>query len=225
MSARVHLSNVVVAPVVLAAAVVLASCGGEPAAPTAAPSSSPTPSQSDIVLGAPYADAAEYKYVFPGYSTGGASGAPWGFEHEGLDFIIAGGGARVLAPAEGAVEQIELYQNPRNGQWQVNLRVRFNPRFAYDVLFEPRAPSQSVIADQRAAIPLLEGQRVTKGQLLGRILDLSRGDRSAGEPGIHFDVWRDESNVCPEPYFEPAARAGALALLHAAFPQARLCYP
>jgi hypothetical protein len=43
--------------------------------------------------------AAEFKYVFPGYSAGAASGAPWGFEHQGIDFIAARSSARVLAPA------------------------------------------------------------------------------------------------------------------------------
>jgi murein DD-endopeptidase MepM/ murein hydrolase activator NlpD len=208
--------------------VLLAACKSGPTTPTAPPSGSPspTPPEGDIALSAPYADAAEFKYVFPGYSEGAASGAPWGFQHQGLDYILARNGARVLAPAGGSVEQVALYQNPNShGQWQVNLRVRFSARFSYDIYFEPRAHSESAVADQRAAILVSDGQRINKGDLLGGILDLSHGDRSAGEPGIHFDLLKDDQNVCPQPYFDPAALAGTLTLLRAKFPGAKLCYP
>jgi hypothetical protein len=176
-------------------------------------------------LGPLYADLDEYKYIFPGYSIGQASGAPWGFEHLGLDMIIAHSGANVIAPAGGVVEALDIYCNPRNDQWQVNLHIRARTSILYNILFEPRAPSESEVAGQWEAIPLSIGQRVNRGDLLGRMLDLSHGDRSAGEPGIHFDVWVDDQVVCPEPYFEPDALAGMLVLVGRMFPGAKLCYP
>lgn len=192
----------------------------------------PTPSDSDdsfaeqaFFLGPLYTDTGEYKYVHPGYSVGEESGAPWSFGHLGLDMIIAPSGADVIAPAAGVVEVLDIYCNPRNNQWQVNLHIRSSSKFAYHILFEPRAPSESEVTLQREAIPLIIGQNVNQGELLGRMLDLSHGDRSGGEPGIHFDLWINGEVVCPEPYFEPDAHAGMLTLVQAMYPGAKLCYP
>ncbi len=109
--------------------------------------------EGDIVLDVLFADAEEFKYIHPGYSAGVGSGAPWGFEHLGLDFITATNEAKVLAPAGGVIEEVNIYMNPRNNQWQVNVRVKYNEDFIYHILFEPRAPSEDEIALQRAAIP------------------------------------------------------------------------
>lgn len=189
------------------------------------PTGTAAPSSEDFSLAALYQDASQYKYIFPGYSMGTDSGAPWGFEHLGLDMLIATSGAAVLAPADGVVENLVTYCNPRNNQWQVNLLVRYNSSITYNILFEPRAPSESEVAQQWDALPLTIGQPVRQGDLLGAMLDLSHGDRSGGEPGLHFDLWIDGDIVCPEPYFQPQAHAGMLALVQAKFPGAKLCYP
>jgi hypothetical protein len=193
--------------------------------PTAVGSSDVSLPEEAFSLGLLYADTDEYKYVHPGYSIGEESGAPWGFEHLGLDLIIAQSGAGVIAPADGVVEELVIYCNPRNNQWQVHLQIRSGSKFAYHIMFEPRAPSESEVALQWDAIPLSIGQKVNQGDLLGRMLDLSHGDRSGGEPGIHFDLWMNDEVVCPEPYFEPDALAGMLALVQAMYPGAKLCYP
>ncbi len=189
-----------------------------------AESDDPMP-EGDIVLDVLFADVQEFKYIFPGFACSDTSGAPWGFAHLGTDVIAAQSGARVLAPADGTVEEVNVYMNPRNNQWQVNVRVRYNSTFVYHVLFEPRAPSESENALQRSAIPISPGQKVHKGDLLGRQLDLSHGDLSAGEAGIHFDVWKGNDNICPQPYFTANALAQMMNLLHAKFPNASLCYP
>jgi hypothetical protein len=181
--------------------------------------------EGDIILDVLFADAEEFKYIHPGYSAGVGSGAPWGFEHLGLDFITATNGAKVLAPAGGVVEEVNIYMNPRNNQWQVNVRVKYNEDFIYHILFEPRAPSEDEIALQRAAIPISVGQKVAEGELLGKILDLSHGDLSGGEAGIHFDLRKNEELVCPGNYFTLDALEEMLALLWAMYPQAKICYP
>ncbi|HNR69037.1 MAG TPA: hypothetical protein PKN24_13410 [bacterium] len=48
---------------------------------------------------------------------------------------------------------------------------------------------------------------------------------SAGDVTVHFDIWRDEKNICPTPYFTAEAEAAMLALLRAKYPDAELCYP
>jgi hypothetical protein len=201
----------------------LCACGSKsPSSPEPSPSPpepSPPP-EADIVLGAPYAVSAEFKYIHPGYSA--SAGAPWGFVHQGLDLIAAGARGRLIAPASGTVEQVEIYQNEHNGKWQVNLSVRHSARFVYHVLFEPGATSRDRVQQQRDAVPLSPGQPVTPGQALGDVLDLSDGH---DDPTAHVDLWKGDQNICPEPYFTSAARAGLLALLRAKHPGALLCYP
>lgn len=180
---------------------------------------------NDILLDVLFADVTAFKYIHPGYSVGAESGAPWGFEHLGLDYLIAVSGADVLAPAGGIVEEVNIYMNPRNNQWQVNIKVVYSRNFIYHVLFEPRAPTEQEIAQQRAAIPVYVGQPVAQGDLLGKILDLSHGDLSGGEPGIHFDLRKDGTLVCPGDYFSPTALEETMPLLWAMYPEAQICYP
>lgn len=181
--------------------------------------------EGDILLDVLFADAKEFKYIHPGYSEGAESAAPWGFEHKGLDLITSINGAQVIAPAIGVVDEISIYCNPRNNQWQVNMRILYNHEFKYHILFEPRAPSENEIIKQRNAISVSVGQNVKQGELLGKILDLSYGDLSGGEPGIHFDLWKFEEIVCPGNYMTPDAIDRTLELLWAMYPQAKICYP
>jgi len=180
--------------------------------------------EEDIIMDVLFADVEEFKYIHPGYSEGD-SGVPWGFEHLGIDLITAINGAQVLAPADGLVEEVNIYMNPRNNQWQVNVRVVYNKKYIYHVLFEPRAPSEEEIALQFSAIPVSVGQKVTQGDLLGKILDLSHGDLSGGEAGIHFDLRENEVLVCPGYYFNEEALEKMLTLLWAMYPGAKICYP
>jgi hypothetical protein len=172
-----------------------------------------------------FADAGEYKYIHPAYSADAQSGAPWGFKHQGVDLITAKSGACVLVPADGEVQQLVLYLNPVNNQWQVNLHVRYDDRFSYNLFFEPRAHTAEQIALQRAAILVAENDRVTAGDTLGTILNLSSEETGFGDVTVHFDLWVDGQNVCPEPYFKPSVLAAMLSLLHAKYPDGQLCYP
>ncbi len=181
--------------------------------------------EEDIILAAPFANSKEFKYIHPGFSVSADSGAPWRFAHLGMDLIAAKSGARVVAPARGVVDELKIYQNEHNGQWQVNLGVHFNSSFRYHILFEPRAHSQDEVEQQRSAIPLVLGQQLQQGEFIGTILDLSSGDLSAGEVTIHFDIWKGQKNICPAPYFTAEAYTGMLALVRAMYPGAELCYP
>ena len=179
----------------------------------------------DIVLAPPYAEMLEFKFIHPGFAASAASGAPWGFVHLGMDLIVAGGSARVIAPADGKVEEVYIYQNEHNGEWQVNLRIRYNLEFVYHLLFEPRARSRAEVEPQFNAIAPKVGQYVKQGDSIGVIFDLSGGVHPNGEASVHFDIWRGEANICPAPYFTSAAQTGMLALVRAKHPGAQLCYP
>lgn len=181
--------------------------------------------EGDIVLDVPFANISEFKYIHPGFSVSADSGAPWGFTHLGLDLILAGDSAHVIAPSSGTIEFADIYQNEHNFQWQVNLRVRFNEEFLYHLLFEPRAHTREEAEYQRAAMPLVVGQKVERGDFLGTIFDLSGGDMSGGGATVHFDIWKGEQNICPAPFFTPEAYESMVKLLHAMYPGAELCYP
>lgn len=181
--------------------------------------------QEEFSLSYLFTDAGEYKYIHPGYSADDQSGSPWGFKHQGLDLIAAKSGAWVLAPADGEVQQLVLYLNPVNDQWQVNLHIKYDDRFSYNLFFEPRAHSAERIALQRAAIRVAENDRVTAGDTLGAILNLSSEETGFGDVTVHFDLWVDGQNVCPEPYFKPQVLTAMLSLLHAKYPDGKLCYP
>jgi murein DD-endopeptidase MepM/ murein hydrolase activator NlpD len=183
-------------------------------------------SEERFTLAAPYAILTEFKYIFPGFSVSADSGAPWGFAHLGLDLIVANEKAQVIAPADGIVEKKELYQNEHNGQYQVNLRIRYDSEFVYHLLFEPRAKTILLGVKQFAAIISLQpGQKIKQGDFLGEILDLSGGDYSTGGATVHFDIWKDGQNICPAPYFTLDAYTGMLTLVRNKFPGAELCYP
>ncbi|MDM7926493.1 MAG: hypothetical protein QUS35_10805 [bacterium] len=183
------------------------------------------PGRAEFSLSVPYAEASEFKYIFPGFADSDTTGAPWGFSHQGLDLIPAGDSAAVIAPCGGVVEELKVYQNERNGQWQVNMTVRFDEAYVYHLLYEPRAHSEAEARVQRNAIPFSPGQRVDRGDDLGRLYNFSKGDMSGGDVTLHFDIWKNGRNICPEPYFTPEARGAMLALLTARFPAAQLCYP
>ncbi|MBN1780767.1 hypothetical protein JW948_06555 [bacterium] len=178
-----------------------------------------------FVLSESWVDISEFRYIHPGFSVSADSGAPWGFAHLGLDLILAGDSAHVIAPSGGTVEFADIYQNEHNLQWQVNLRVRFDGEFIYHMLFEPRAHTREEAEFQRAAMPLTVGQRVKRGDFLGMIYDLSGGDMSSGGATVHFDIWKGDQNICPAPYMTSEAYEGMLFLIRSMYPDADLCYP
>ena len=181
--------------------------------------------EEDFTISCFFTDAGDFKYIHPAYSEDEGSGAPWGFKHQGVDLITAKSGPCVLVPADGLVQQVVEYFNPVNNQWQVNLHVRCSDRISYNLFFEPRAHTVSEVALQRAAIRAAENDRVTAGDTLGFILNLSSEASGFGDVTVHFDWWVDGRNVCPEPYFKPEALSAMLSLLHAKYPDGRLCYP
>jgi hypothetical protein len=127
-------------------------------------------------------------------------------------------------PADGLVQEVVQYLNPVNNQWQVNLHVKYDDRFSYNLFFEPRAHTAEQIALQRAAILVAENDRVTTGDTLGTILNLSSEETGFGDVTVHFDLWVDGQNVCPEPYFKTKVLTAMLSLLHAKYPDGQLCY-
>jgi hypothetical protein len=172
-----------------------------------------------------FTDASEFKYIDPAFSADSSSGAPWEIKHLGIDLITAAeNGTCLLVPADGKVQQVVMYLNPKNNQWQMNLHIRYDDRFSYNLFIEPRAHTAEQIAIQRAAIPVHENDQVTAGDTLGTILNLSSEETGFSDVTVHFEVCVDSENVCPEPYFKPEVLTAILSLLHAKYPDGKLCY-
>jgi hypothetical protein len=80
-----------------------------------------------------------------GYDT---SGVPWDFGPLGLDLNPAADSASVIATPGGIVEELKVFQNERNGMWQVNRMGRFVAEFVCRLRRGPMAHSESEIRSQ-----------------------------------------------------------------------------
>jgi murein DD-endopeptidase MepM/ murein hydrolase activator NlpD len=164
----------------------------------------------------PYAYQSEMNVINEAYSE--TTACPWGFVHLGIDFFPVGDLATFRAASAGTIERLERYHNPVSGTWQVNLDLRINSMYRLGYAFEPFSTNEAHADTQMANISVVQGQSVIQGQVLGRLL--ARG----GGAHVHFSLYRDGTNVCPESYFTLEARDSILAILHRTFPGAFLCY-
>lgn len=201
---------------VLACALAVPGCGGGGATTPGAPST-PTPSSpATLTLMTPYVSSADVAAIREAFSTSAA--APWGFAHNGIDFFPTGDLRPFQAACAGTVEAVEPRANEITGNWQVNLRIRFDATFVVEYAFEPFSPSQADGQLQREALTVSAGGRVTSGQSLGRLV--SRGNGAH----VHFSVFRNGVAVCPEPYFTADARNSVMALVQRDGPSWNMCY-
>lgn len=164
----------------------------------------------------PYSYQSEMASINEAYSETDA--CPWGFVHKGIDFFPVGDLATFRAAAAGTIARLEKFYNSGNGLWQVNLDLRINTMYRLGYAFEPFSTLEAHADTQMLNMSVSVGQAVTQGQVLGRLL------KRGGGTHVHFSLYRDNGDACPESYFTPEARDSILTILHRTFPGAFLCY-
>lgn len=171
---------------------------------------------ADFLMLAPYSNVSEMAPINEAYDEVGNS--PWGFTHNGVDFFSIGGQATFQAVCPGEIDWINLFLNPGNGRWQVNVAISYNSRFSVEYAFEPTPADQAGGQAQLAAISVIEGQTVAAGDTLGVLI---AGDSMSH---VHFGLRDNNNDVCPSPYFTEAAAVEILGLLLQQWPGASICY-
>lgn len=164
----------------------------------------------------PYQNYSEMNVINEAYSE--TTACPWGFVHKGIDFFPVGDLAAFQAASAGTIERLEKLHNTGSGIWQVNLDLRINSMYRLGYAFEPFSTLEAHADTQMANMSVSVGQTVSQGQALGRLL--VRG----GGAHVHFGLYRNNTDACPESYFTPEARDSILSILHRTFPGAFLCY-
>lgn len=147
----------------------------------------------------------------------GGPDAPWGFYHNGVDFIESVDHQPIQAAADGKVTRLEERFND-GSKWQVELTISHG-KYDLQYAFEIFSPNKSDIDSQMADINVKLGQTVKQGQLLGYLHRMAVGAH------VHFGIAKNNQVVCPEPFFTTAARAEVLTLIGKTYPGAQMCYP
>jgi hypothetical protein len=144
--------------------------------------------------------------------------APWGFAHNGIDFFPNGDLKLFQSVSSGEVTEVNLWQNDKTSNWQVNVAVKHTSTYTVVYGFEPMTDSRDDGETQLANIFVSKGQRLAQGDPIGRL-------NAAGEGAhVHFGLLKNHVAVAPEPYFSPAARASVLRLVRKAWPGAGMSY-
>lgn len=153
------------------------------------------------------------------YSTEAYGGpdAPWGFYHNGVDFLESIDHQPIQAAASGKVVRLEERFNT-GSNWQVELTIKHG-KYDLQYAFEIFSPDKKDIDAQMADISVKLGQNVHQGQPIGYLHRVKVGAH------VHFGIAKNNQVVCPEPFFTPTARAQVLALIQKTYPGAKICYP
>lgn len=126
--------------------------------------------------------------------------APWGGEtvHNGMDIIVdntgeklnIGDSVKVISPVKGTVSAVLHLENPHNPstpQW-ILVVIEVNPSLLVTLSFEPQTENLELQAEQRAAISVVQGQKVKKGQKLGYLIVGEGGGPEGGSGNPHIDL-------------------------------------
>lgn len=156
-------------------------------------------------------------HIMEAFSTDAS--APWGFAHNGIDFMTAHDRETVLASAHGTITHVDLFRFPPRNNWQVNISLRVNERYTIGYAIEPMRSDDATGAAQQALIIVKEGQMVAAGDVLGELI--------GGENGAHIH-WGINDNtinqaICPAPFLSTTQQAELLARIPSQ--PDRLCYP
>jgi hypothetical protein len=174
-----------------------------------------------IRMSTPYASEADVTAIGPYCAS--AAACPTGREHKGLDVFMVESLKPFQAVADGTVETIDLFANEVTGNWQVNVRIRYDSWYSVEYAFEPFSTERAAGERQLANIPVTLGQRVRRGDLIGRLV------HAGDAPHVHFHLntaiwWREQERPCPERYFTAAARASILTLVRRSPGIEQMCY-
>jgi hypothetical protein len=190
----------------------LGACGGGETNPSAPGTS------SGLAMVEPFVNAGDMSDIREAFST--RADSPWGFPHDGIDFFPAGDLKPFQAVASGKIEDIDLRANDRSGNWQVNVLIRYDSKYAVEYMFEPFTASAADGQAQRDQIVVRKGQTVAARELIGRLVVRAEAAH------VHFGLSDREGKktaICPEPFFTPEAREAVLALLHRRHPTWPMC--
>lgn len=147
----------------------------------------------------PYADQSEIAGLFWPYCDSGNCPPPLQ-AHDGLDFTPNQNLAVMHAAAPGVVTNVDPYFNPGNGYWQVNVAVDYlhDHTHGLNYAFEPMGDSTADRDAQLAEIDVVVGQAVALGDVIGRLVVVG------AHAHLHFGLFEDHSQVCPEPFMSDA---------------------
>ena len=149
----------------------------------------------------PYADPSEIAGLFWPYCDSGSCPSPLQ-AHDGLDFTPNQNLAVMHAAAPGVVTNVDPYFNPGNGFWQVNVAVAYahDHTHGLNYAFEPMGDSEADRDAQLAEIDVVVGQTVALGDVIGRLVVVG------AHAHLHFGLFEDFDQVCPEPFMSDAVR-------------------
>ena len=180
--------------------------------------------RANVMLTTPYKHEADVSSIAQAYSEDAC--CPWGFGHQGVDFLTSGVPKPFQAACDGKIERIDKYYNPGNGYWQVNVSMRCSdPAYWVGYAFEIWSDQESDADNQMNNILsyIQEGQNVSQGQTIGDLNALGVGAH------VHFGFRKNDKDTCPEPYFESTAKDSILTILRDTtrpifYPNANICY-
>ncbi|MHA1109698.1 MAG: hypothetical protein ACTSRE_01245 [Promethearchaeota archaeon] len=130
----------------------------------------------------------------------------WGYgdqggdHHNGIDFGC-NTSVNIVAWCDMEVEDIDTFYNERGGHWQTNVGLKFNDKYSFVCAFEPWALNETYAYYQEDAISVEVGQIVTRGEVIGELLNYGDGTH------IHFGMYNNTADVCAYQYFSETAKA------------------
>ena len=114
--------------------------------------------------------------------------------HDGLDFTPNEDLVPFQASAPGQVYDVDAFQNPGNGLYQVNVMVSCSADDRHGLIyaFEPMTADMADRDLQLANIDVQVGQVVAPGDVIGRLV------QGAEYAHVHFGIWENWQQTCPE---------------------------
>lgn len=126
--------------------------------------------------------------------------------HNGIDLVIYEwlSGARIISPANGTIDAIEISENPYShpvNQLILTIRIYINSEWTVSLVIEPGTSDDFTKTAQRGAVMVAEGDTVVRGQA---IADLLVGEH--GYPHLHYMILRSDQPVCAYTFSSAGAR-------------------
>ena len=173
-----------------------------------------------IITVPPYADQSQIAGLWWPYCDSGS--CPWSpptQTHDGLDFTPNQDLAVFQAVAPGVVTNVDPYFNPGNGFWQVNVAVAYahDQTHGLNYAFEPISASTADRDEQLANIDVVVGQVVAPGDVIGRLV------QAHPNAHLHFGLFENWSQVCPEPFMSDAVQKQLTDLIQRDNPTWEIC--
>jgi len=145
---------------------------------------------------------------------------PWGFRHQGINFMTDLDLIPIQAVTDGIIEKLDSSKENEQQGWHTELCINHRP-FLVCYNFETFSADDSDGQKQSANIFVKNGDIIKQGDLIGKLVH--RGDGAHVDLGIlQMDI--SGERICPEPYFTEEARTSILRLLHKDHPDWNMCY-